>query len=241
MFIWQSRGVWRDDAGFGGCNFLEDCGVVYGNAPIQLRRNHQKLLVQGIVAAIADSCPVHVETAGFFAVQVVEERTASEVIGSLALNVGAQCFKQGVAGRDPFPARVLVQHLLGKDDILVVFTEPSELRFQFSADGDQVAWQASHAIYVIAAPTLGESDAGALAGLLEKIFYDFWHQASFPGFFRLTDNCRQVQVLLCQTFQRGIGDLLKAFFIDFLYDTVENDLLGLVTGIHIPQHTFQFV
>ena len=159
-----------------------------GYVSVQLRCDHLKLLVQGIIAAITDSGPVHVQAAGFIAVQIVEQRTSPQLISGLVLDISAQCLKQGMARRNPLPSWILVQHLFVKNDILIFPAQPTELRFQFCADSDQVARQSPHTIHVIAAAALRESDACAFASILEKIFYDFRHQSTLLGLLCLADD-----------------------------------------------------
>ena len=162
--------------------------------------------VQAVAPPVLDRRGEGIQAGGFLALDVVEDRSAPQMIRHAVDDILAHDLEKRMTGRHPFEGRVRREERLVECDLGIVDPQPSEPGLQPLANRDQGARNLADAVNV---PPLGRRlgvNAGDRCRLDEEVLDHLGDQAPLAGLHRLADDGREVELLLRQPFQGRFGD-----------------------------------
>ena len=93
--------------------------------------------MQAVAAPVLDRRGEGVQAGGFLALDVVEDRSAPQMIGHAVDDILAHHLEERMTGRHPFEGRVRREERLVEGDLGIVDPQPSEPGLQPLANRDQ--------------------------------------------------------------------------------------------------------
>jgi hypothetical protein len=158
--------------------------------------------MQGIAPAVADGRRENVKPSGFFAVDVIEDGTTTEVTLNALPNILTHSLEEWVARGHPFKGGVLRQELLVECDLFVLAAELPKARLQALAHRPERSRNLPNAVDVLVLLSFLGINTRMRRRLQEKVFDHLGHQPALFGFRRFAENRREVQLTLGEALQR---------------------------------------